>query len=51
MGGGVVTATGGQPMIAPNQGLVIKMFKDGDRQETNALPARDTFKRDSITCL
>jgi hypothetical protein len=44
MGGGVVTATGGQPMIAPNQGLVIKMFKDGDRQETNALPARDTFR-------
>ena len=46
MGGGAVTATatGGQPMIAPNQGLVIKMFKDADPQGTNALPARDTFR-------
>ena len=31
-------------MIAPNQGLAIKMFKDADPQGTNALPARDTFR-------
>ena len=59
MGGGMAMATGGQPMIAPNQGLVIKMFKDGNPQGTNALPARDTLgpdwqeqiKRESINCL
>ena len=44
MGGGMAMATGGQPMIAPNQGLVIKMFKDGNPQGTNALPARDTLR-------
>ena len=59
MGGGMAMATGGHPMIAPNQGLVIKMFKDGNPQGTNALPARYTLgpdwqeqiKRDSINCL
>jgi hypothetical protein len=59
MGGGVVTATGGQSMIAPNQGKVIKTFKDVDPQGTNALPARDTFRsgpaganhEGQITCL
>jgi len=59
MGGGMVMASGGQPIIAPNQGLVINMFKDGDPQGTNALPAKDTLgadwreqiKKDSITCL
>jgi hypothetical protein len=58
MGGGTVMASGGMPMIAPNQGLVIKMFKDADPQGKNALPARDTLgpdwqeqiKKDSITC-
>jgi hypothetical protein len=59
LGGGMVMATGGQPIIAPNQGLVVKMFKDGDPQGSNALPAKDTLgpdwqeqvKKDSITCL
>jgi len=59
LGGGTVMATGGQPIIAPNQGLVIKMFKDADPQGANALSARDTLgpewqeqvKKDSITCL
>lgn len=49
----------GQPRIALNQGLVIKMFKDGNPQGANALPARDTLgpdwqeqiKKDSIDCL
>ncbi|MGH6713108.1 MAG: hypothetical protein ACREEK_29655 [Bradyrhizobium sp.] len=59
MGGGMAMASGGQPIIAPNQGLVIKMFKDSDPQGSNALLARDTLgpdwqeqvKKDSITCL
>jgi succinyl-CoA synthetase alpha subunit len=59
MGGGTAIASGGDPIIAPNQGLVIKMFKEGDPQGTNALPARDTLgpdwqeqiKKDSMTCL
>jgi hypothetical protein len=46
-----------EAIIAPNQGLVIKMFKDGDPQGLNALPARETLgpdwqeqiKKDSVT--
>ena len=33
---------GGDAIIAPNQALTIKMFKDGDPQGGNALSARDT---------
>src|SRR5215472_3425327 len=59
LGGGMYSASGGDAIIAPNQGLVIKMFKDGDPQATNALPARETLgpdwqeqiKKDSVTCL
>jgi len=59
MGGGMAVASGGAPIIAPNQGLVIRMFKESDPQGANALPARDTIgpdwpeqiKKDSFTCL
>jgi hypothetical protein len=59
MGGGMYTARGGEAIIAPNQGLTIKMFKDGDPQGGNALPARETLgpdwqeqvKKDTLTCL
>ncbi|MET3966702.1 hypothetical protein [Bradyrhizobium sp. S3.9.1] len=59
LGGGVAMASGGTPMFAPNQGLVIKMFKDGDPAAANALPARDTLgpewqeqvKKNTINCL
>lgn len=52
-------ASGGTPMFAPNQGLVIKMFKDGDPAAANALPARETLgpdwqeqvKKNTINCL
>ncbi|MGY3576808.1 hypothetical protein [Bradyrhizobium sp. USDA 4504] len=46
LGGGVAMASGGTPMFAPNQGLVIKMFKDGDPATANALPARETLGPD-----
>jgi len=59
LGGGVAMASGGAPMIAPNQGLVIKMFKDGDPAAANALSARDSLgpdwqeqtKKNTINCL
>ncbi|MGL3210746.1 hypothetical protein [Bradyrhizobium sp. BR 1433] len=59
LGGGVAMASGGTPMFAPNQGLVIKMFKDGDPASANALPARETLgpdwqgqvKKNTINCL
>jgi hypothetical protein len=39
------TFTGGQPIIAGShdQGLVVKMFKDGDPAGSNAVPARETL--------
>ncbi|MGX1349670.1 hypothetical protein AB7M49_003246 [Bradyrhizobium elkanii] len=59
LGGGVAMASGGTPMFAPNQGLVIKMFKDGDPAAANALPACETLgpdwqeqvKKNTINCL
>lgn len=42
LGGGLYSASGGDAIIAPNQALTIKMFKDGDPQGGNALSARDT---------
>lgn len=46
LGGGVAMASGGAPMIAPNQGLVVKMFKDNDPAASNALSARDSLGAD-----
>jgi hypothetical protein len=59
LGGGVAMASGGAPMIAPNQGLVVKMFKEGDPAAANALSARDSLgpdwqeqaKKNTINCL
>lgn len=59
LGGGMAMASGGTPMIAPNQGLVVKMFKDSDPAASNALSARDTLgadwqdqvKKNTINCL
>ncbi|MGN6117746.1 MAG: hypothetical protein ACTHN2_19760 [Nitrobacter sp.] len=59
LGGGVTMASGGAPLIAPNQGLVVKMFKDGDPAASNALSARDSLgadwqeqvKKNTINCL
>lgn len=42
-GGGVAMASGGQPMYSPNQGLIIKMFKNADLAAANALSARESL--------
>lgn len=44
-GQSTTTYTGGQPMTATahNQGVVVKMFKDGDPSGSNALSARSTL--------
>lgn len=55
------TFSGGQPIVggSHNQGLVVKMFKDGDPAGANAVPARETLGPDwrekvsntTLTCL
>lgn len=47
-GSSTTTVTGGQPIYggSHNQGLVVKMFRDGDPAGANALPARETLGPD-----
>ena len=55
------TYSGGQPIIAGNhsQGLVVKMFKEGDAAGANAISARETLgpkwlkkiKKKKLSCL
>jgi hypothetical protein len=44
-GSSTTTVTGGQPIVAGShdQGLVVKMFKDGDPAGSNAVSARGTL--------
>lgn len=59
-GTATTTYSGGQPIIAGShkQGLIVKMFKDGDPAGANAISARgelgpkwaEYVKREAITC-
>jgi hypothetical protein len=42
-GGGGFIAYGGAPMVAREQGIVIKMFREGDPAGSNAISARETL--------
>lgn len=56
--GNGVMVSGGDPMVAHGQGLVVKMFRDDDPAAANALSARQTLGPDwqqisqktSLTC-
>jgi hypothetical protein len=58
-GYGGAVAYGGAPMISHGQGLVVKVFRDGDPVASNAISARQTLGPDwqeiankgTITCL
>jgi hypothetical protein len=58
-GYGSAMVSGGQPMVAHGQGLVVKMFRDGDPAGANALSARQSLgpdweeisKKEVLTCL
>jgi hypothetical protein len=59
-GNSTTTYSGGQPIIAGShrQGLIVKMFKDGDPAGSNALAARaelgskwqEVVQNDTVTC-
>jgi hypothetical protein len=59
LGRGGAVASGGDPMIGHDQGLVVKMFRDNDPAGANAVSARDTLgpkwpeliKSDALTCV
>jgi hypothetical protein len=60
-GSATTTYSGGQPIVggSHNQGLVVKMFRDGDPAGSNAVSARSTLgpewksisERTTLTCL
>lgn len=58
-GYGSAVVSGGQPLVAHDQGLFVKMFRDGDPAGANALSARDTLgpewqeivKKPALTCM
>lgn len=57
-GGGGAMVYGGAPMVAHGQGLLVRMFRDGDPAGANALSAREQLgpnwpaivKNQQLTC-